>query len=182
MDDNGEFAGTKARSNVDYMLRTAQQSFTQLSVAADQKANILVGILAVMLTIMFTKSDLLADISGTFLVPIACFIVLEVAALILALLVIMPKTIGRPNGRGIENIANPFFFGFFTMYSEEEYLGYLSRRMNDNGSARHLLARDLYQTGFVLRKKYALLKYTYLLAVTGIILLALSTVLSLFIR
>ena len=43
-------------------------------------------------------------------------------------------------------------------------------------------AKDLYQGGSVLRKKYVLLKYTYLLAVAGVALLAFSSVLFLFIR
>jgi hypothetical protein len=101
---------------------------------------------------------------------------LEVAALLLALLVVMPKTVGQLNPLHIENIPNPFFFGFFTKFREEEYLGYLADNLGDDQQARHLLAKDLYQIGIVLRKKYYLLKYTYLLAVAGVVLLAFSTV------
>ena len=162
--------------DVIYTLRTAHQHQSQLLVLADQKANILVGILAVLLTIIFTRANVLTQASGKFLIPIACFIMLEVLALVFALLVIMPKTIGRLHTNRIENIPNPFFFGFFTRFGEEEYLEYLTHRLDDDRSARYLLAKDLYQIGQVLRKKYVLLKYTYVLAVSGVSLLALFTV------
>jgi hypothetical protein len=168
--------------DVIYALRTAHQHQSQLLVVADQKANILVGILAVILTIIFTKADVLTHLSGKFSISIACFIVLEVVALILALLVIMPKTIGRLNTTNIENIPNPFFFGFYTRFGEDEYLEYLSRRLNNDKSARYLLGKDLYQIGFVLKRKYVLLKYAYVLAVVGVILLTSSTVVLLLIQ
>ena len=94
----------------------------------------------------------------------------------------MPKTIGQLNTTKIENIPNPFFFGFFTRFREDEFLEYLSRELNDDKSARNLLAKDLFQIGFVLKKKYSLLKYAYLLTVTGVILLAVITIVSMFIQ
>jgi len=168
--------------NAIYALRTTHQHQSQLLVLADQKANILVGILAVILTIIFTKADFLTNLSGIYIIPIAVFIILEVAALLLALLVIMPKTIGHLHTTKIENIPNPFYFGFFTKFSEDDYVEYLSDTLKDGMSARSLLAKDIYQTGIVLRKKYVLLKYTYILAFVGVLVLASSVVAFLFIR
>ena len=162
--------------DVIYALRTAHQHQSQLLTLADQKANILVGILAVILTIIFTKSEFLTNERDLSIIPIAFFILFEVTALLLALLVIMPKTMGQLNTTRIENIPNPFFFGFFTNFEEDNYLEYLSDRLNDDKSARYFLAKDIYQIGLVLRKKYILLKYTYILAFAGVFLLASSTV------
>ena len=162
--------------DVIYDLRTAHQHKSQLLTFADQKANILVGILAVILTIIFTKSEFLTNERDLSIIPIAFFILFEVTALLLALLVIMPKTMGQLNTTRIENIPNPFFFGFFTNFEEDNYLEYLSDRLNDDKSARNFLAKDIYQIGLVLRKKYILLKYTYILAFAGVFLLASSTV------
>jgi hypothetical protein len=55
------------------------------------------------------------------LIPVAGFLVLELAAFMLAIWVIMPKKIGQFNETGIENIPN-IYFGFFTGFSEDEYL------------------------------------------------------------
>ena len=162
--------------DVIYALRTAHQHQSQLLFLADQKANILMGILAVILAIIFTKADFLSAVGEWLLIPVACFVLLEVAALLLALLVVMPKTVGRMKPLLIEDIPNPFFFGFFTKFREEDYLRYLACNLDTDQQARHLLAKDLYQVGQVLRKKYFLLKYTYILAVSGVVLLAFSTI------
>ena len=132
--------------------------------------------MAVVLTIMFTKAGYFSEVNDYFLIPAATFILIEVAALLPALLVIMPTTKGRLLSPEIENMPNPFFFGFFTRFSEDNYLEYLSGRLKADDSARYFLARDLYQTGCVAGKKYKLLKYAYTLAVTGVVLLAASLV------
>jgi len=135
-----------------------------------------VGILALLITIVFTRIDFLSKLSGMLLIPVAGFLVLELAAFLLAIWVIMPKTIGQFNETRTENIPNIFFFGFFTSFSEDEYLDYLTHRLNGNGSARYHLAKDLYQIGAVLRSKYVLVKYAYSVAILGVILLSASTV------
>ena len=73
-------------------------------------------------------------------------------------------------------MPNPYFFGFFTKFDENEYLDYISGKLKDDKSARELLAKDIYQIGLILRKKYILLKYTYILAFVGVFLLSSSTV------
>ena len=75
-------------------------------------------------------------------------------------------------------MPNPFFFGFYTRFTEEQYLNYLSGKLRNDAESRELLARDLYQTGQVLLKKYKLLKYTYLLAMIGILLLVVATIIN----
>ena len=145
------------------------QTQTQLVLLADQKANILIGVVAIICTIVFTKSDILTTMNGSLLIPFICFLVLEVLAMFLALLVILPKNINRQNLIKLEDASNPLFFGVFTNYSEQEYVDFLINHMNDDQSARTLLATDLYQVGIVLKKKYSLLKYAYSFAVVGVV-------------
>jgi len=164
-----------------HALRTAHQYQTQLIILADQKANILIGIVAIILTILFTRADFLTKIDAWLLIPLAGFVSVEVAALFLALLVIMPKTVGRLKTMHIEDLPNPLFFGFFTKFKEQEYVTYLTNKLDSNLSARELLTSDLYQIGLVLQKKYTLLKQAYSLAVVGIILLIIFTIIFLFV-
>lgn len=166
--------------DVIYALRTAHQNQTQLIILADHKANVLVGIVAVTLTILFTNINFLNDVDHKLSIPLACFILMEIIALFLALLVIMPKTTGRSQTMKLEDIPNPLFFGFFTKFKEDEYVMYLTDKMHDNQSARKFLARDLYQIGVVLKRKYLLLKYAYGFAVAGVVSLLCSTFVLLF--
>lgn len=169
MENEISVAAEKDDHDVIYTLRTVHQTQSQLVLLADQKANILIGIVAIIFTILFTKSDLLTGIEGGLLISFICFFVLEVLAMFLALIVILPKNINKQHSVKLKDVSNPLFFGVFTNYSESEYVEFLTGKMNDNKSARELLATDLYQIGVVLKKKYSLLKYAYYFAVIGVV-------------
>jgi hypothetical protein len=85
---------------------------------ADQKANSLLGVLAVL--------------NISILVTASLFIFLEGAALVLALLVIMPGTVGTRDSREISNIPNPAFFGFFNRVTESDYVRHLTGILCDH--------------------------------------------------
>jgi len=56
-DAAGHFSGIKPRSSVDNLLRTVQQHHVQLSVMADIKANILITISSILLTIAVARAN-----------------------------------------------------------------------------------------------------------------------------
>ena len=164
MDDNGEFAGTKARSNVDYMLRTAQQSFTQLSVAADQKANILIGSTIIMVPLVlgtFTSTQypwtMLALAAST------------ICACAVALLGIMPRLSRTRSGVSFTDGYNPLFFTEITRVKEEEYLEIMQQVMSDDRLIYQSIVRDLYRHGRVLQRKYRYLRLAYRFFFAGLL-------------
>jgi hypothetical protein len=160
-----------ADQDVIHALRTVHQYQMQLIIHADQKANILLGIVAVTSTILITNADFLSELSTGLLVPFAGFLLMEGLAILLALLVVLPKNAEPLKAIKIEDMPNPAFFGFFTQFAEEEYVAFLSSRVNDNRSARTLLITDLYQIGVVLARKYSRLKSAYITAATGFVFL-----------
>jgi hypothetical protein len=161
----------KVSSNVGiYTLRTAHQNQTQLVIMADQKANILIGIAAVIFSILFTNTNFLADIPEKLLMPFTCFLTMELVAIFLALLVVLPKNVIRFKPVNMTNTPNLLFFEAFTNYKEDEYVTSLSAKLHNDQSAIDLLIVDFYRMGIVLRKKYALLKYAYMFAAIGIVL------------
>ncbi len=150
-------------------LRTAHQNQTQLNIMADQKANILIGALVLMYTVVFTRILTLAEYSDQVMVPLAAFIVLEILPLVLTIMVLIPKNIKGVKGIEITDIPNPLFFGFFTHFSEQEYLDYMHKELVDNNNARDLLIKDFYQIGNILKKKYYFLRLAYIFAMIGLI-------------
>ena len=157
--------------DVIYTLRTAHQNQTQHLLLADQKANVLVGIVAVILTILFTRTNFLTSseivIRNAFLV----FVIVELVALVLAILVITPRAVQAGAYQTLDGVPNVLFFGYFTRFSEDDYLGFMERRLSTSGEARKFLIRDLYQIGLVLKRKYRLLKMAYMTTVTGFLFL-----------
>ncbi|MCF6318973.1 MAG: DUF5706 domain-containing protein [Proteobacteria bacterium] len=150
-------------------LRTAHQNQTQLNLMADQKANILIGTLVLMFTVVFTRLLTLSEYNKQTIIPLAVFIVLELIPIVLTTLVLIPRNIKGLKGVPIEEIPNPLFFGFFTSFSEQEYLDFIEKNLCDNQSAQQFLIKDIYQIGLVLKRKYYLLKLAYLSAMTGFV-------------
>jgi len=156
--------------DVIYTLRTANQNQTQLNVMADQKANILIGTMGIMISVLFSKAFTATNISTQMLIPISLFMLMEVSALMFAILVLMPKTVGKIKTTHIDKIQNPLFFGLFTQFPEKEYVDYITQNMDNDISARRFLIHDIYQNGLVLKKKYKLLKLAYIFTVLGVVL------------
>ena len=157
---NSEFSPPEESDDVVVALRTAQQHQVQLNVLADQKANINVGFTLFFVTL--TQSQL-AAIDGQPVIQRAGFalLILTIAiSLLLALIVVLPRT-GKLRIRDPEQMTNPFYFGMFTQLPQAEYVDYLTRLLGDNPTARRLLAADIYQIGTVLKRKYRLLRYSY---------------------
>jgi len=158
-----------------YALRTVHENQTQLVLLADQKANVLIGIVAVILTILCTRANFLTTLDRKVFILLAGALLIELMGVFFALLVLMPNTTNHLSKMKIEEVPNLFFFGFFTGFNVEEYVGHLTHRLNDDYTARRLLATDLYQVGVVLKRKYVLLRYAYIFAVSGAVLLLSST-------
>ncbi len=147
-------------------LRTAHQNQTQLNLMADQKANILIGTLALMFTVVLTRLLTLAD-NQALLVTLVIFMLMQLLPLVLTVMVLIPKNINGKTSADINNIQNPLFFGFFTQYSQQQYSTYMHGLLVDNESARELIINDIYQIGVILRRKYRLLRLAYLSALLG---------------
>lgn len=149
-------------------LRTAHQNQTQLNLMADQKANILIGTLALMFTVVLTRLVTVMD-NRALLVALVVFVLMQMVPLVLTVMVLIPKNIThKPSGQ-INEIKNPLFFGFFSHYSQQQYSDYMRGLLLDNQSARQLIIDDIYQIGVILRHKYRLLRLAYIFALLGVL-------------
>lgn len=151
----------KARSSVDYLLRTTQQNLTQYSIMADQKANIILGISLLMFTVLLS----LIQKSGIHAWSIS-LLFFTVAAAISALLSVNPtlKTKGP-----IKN-PNLLFFGHYSSLTQQDYLERMHHVIKEDASVYDTIMKDIYEHGLVLRaKKYKYLTYSYRFFIAGII-------------
>lgn len=172
LENNGEVSAENfSDRDVIYTLRTACQSQGRLVLLADQKANALIGVMTLIFTILLTKSDYLITLGGCFSVAIVGFMLIELSAVLMALLVILPQTIKRAKVPSLDQVSNPLFFGFFSQFEEGEFCDFMSNRLVNDRAARELLITDLYQVGVVLQRKYHRLRLAYLLSSAGIVLL-----------
>lgn len=159
--------------DVIYALRTAQQHQVQLSLIADQKANIIIGVTMIFLSAI--QSQLFSDDFNNkiYFLPLIVLSVMISISFFTAILVVLPRT-SNQNFKAPEDMPNPLFFGHYASLDETIYSEYMLKTLNNNMTAREMLIKDIYQIGRILKKKYKLLKYSYMFLAVGVLIFVLS--------
>lgn len=163
--------GKPSDRDIIYALRTTHQYQTGLVNLADQKANILIGLSLVSFTIVFTRTSWILEQVGLIRSGVLLFLACQLATVLAAVLVILPKMAPYPKSSSLTTSPNPMFFGFFTQFSQSEFIEFGMERYQVDEDARRSLLRDIYQVGAVLNRKYRILKVAYMLQATSIFLL-----------
>ncbi len=157
------FSGVKGRSSVDNLLRTAQQHHVQLSLMADMKANILITISSILLTIALARSSDPQLRPALLTLAAACLI-----SLVLAIIAVLPTFAQRQSQNVSRNIL---FFGHFADMSEDEYLREMEEVLSSDARLYEVAVRDIHSLGIYLyRKKYRFLRFAYVALLFGFIL------------
>ncbi len=163
MSENSHDHPIKARVSVDQLLRTTQQHHVQLSQMADQKASLLFGIEALILTI--TLRDILTVNFSYWAIVLAVAILISV---IFALLAVMPSV--HPP-KYDPTAPDWLFFSSFAHLTQEEYMDKMWTICEDDTEVYRAIMRDIYNLGQVLYfKKYRFLRISYLVFLSGLIL------------
>ena len=153
----------KARNSVDLLLRTTQQNHLELSVMADQKANIIIAFCSVVFSVSLTQVDNL-DQNWGFLV----LMISSAASMIAAILTLIPR-INVKNHTQSDKDLNPLFFGDFTLFTAEEYMDRMMELVDSDEKVYKTLIKDIYQSGLMLKnKKYRYLRISYLIFFGGL--------------
>lgn len=166
------FGAVPERNTGDVLLRTSQQHHVSLSVMADTKANILITVSSIVLTLVLGKMDE-ASLRPAML-TLGGFILV---ALLLAVIAVLPKY--RPlrlePDADLPPTFNLLFFGHFAELSRERFLAEVAQRMKADGSVYETMAGDLYSIGVYLsRHKYFYLRLSYLFFLGGFVFACLA--------
>jgi hypothetical protein len=160
------FAAVPERSSGDHLLRLVQQHHVQLSTMADTKANIIITVSSIVLTLVLgrvTDPNL-----RTGLIVLGAFTLL---ALLLAILAVLPKYRGSKRITGpLPDGFNVLFFGHFAGLDRERFLEEMAQKMLP-GQAYETVVRDVYSLGLYLaHHKYPYLRLSYLFFLAGFVL------------
>ena len=155
------------------MFRVALRNHITLSDIADTKANILLSVNAIIISMSFsTLIPKLDNPSNDYLlVPSVIFILFTVACMILSIMATRPNvTQGKFTKEDVANKkVNLIFFGNFHKMKLDEFEWGISEMMKDRDYLYGSLTKDLYFLGLVLNRKYGLLRITYTVFMIGII-------------
>ena len=160
------FANVVERSSVDHLFRLMQQHHVQLSMMADTKANIIITVSSIVLTLVLGRVG-----SPDYQASMAVLGAFTLAALLLAILAVLPK---YRRLAALEDILpdgfNIAFFGHFAGMDQARFLRELAARLQP-GRTYETIARDVYGLGtYLAARKYPFLRLSYLFFLAGFLL------------
>ena len=164
---------------VDTIYRVTLRNHINLSSIADGKANMIISINTLVLSILITAGSAGFSMSKTgiqenlvYIIPVLILMVTSLAAITFAVFSAMPKVSGQDFTREDvqDHKVSLLYFGNFLKLGKTEFVDYLRDLKEDQEVLYDDLSRDLYNLGMVLRKKYRLLTYAYRTFVGGLVL------------
>lgn len=170
------FKKNKAKTperGIETMFRVTLRNHITLSNIADTKANILLSVNAIIVSLVLANLiPKLDNPSNTYLIyPTVVFVLFTIAAIILSVLATRPNvTRGQFTKDDVKNKkVNLLFFGNFHRMKLEDFEWAMNEMMQDKEYLYSSMTKDLYFLGKVLDKKYKILRVTYTIFIIGII-------------
>jgi predicted metal-dependent HD superfamily phosphohydrolase len=161
---------------IETMFRNNLRGHLQLSAIADNKANIMLSINAIIISIVL--SNVFVNLSQTmdYIFPTILLLIVCITTMIFATISTMPKvTTGTFTTQDIENkTANLLFFGNFHNMDIDEFQWGMKEMMKDRDFLYGSMMKDFYYLGKVLQKKYKYLRICYLVFMYGLIATVIS--------
>ncbi len=158
------------------MLRLTSANHIRLSEMADSKANILISVNAIIISVILSVLLRKLGEDPYLTIPTLIFLTASVVTIVLAIMATRPKV-----NTGIfneEDVAakktNLLFFGNFHKMEFQAYSNAMKTMMTDADYLYGSMLQDIYVLGTVLGKKYKLLRVAYTLFMIGIIVSVLA--------
>ena len=160
------------------LYRVTLKNHLTLSNIADTKANILLSVNAIIISLALSNLiPKLDNPSNEYLIyPTVIFIVFSVASMVLAVLATRPNvTRGKFTLEDVkQKKVNLLFFGNFHKMKLDDYEWAIGELVKDKDYIYSSLTKDLYFLGLVLNRKYNILRWTYTIFMIGIIVSVIS--------
>jgi len=165
---------------VETMYRTTYRTHINLSSIADNKANIMLSINAIIISIVVSNLATKLDSNPHLIIPTGLLLLVCLLSLIYAIMSTRPKiTEGKFTREDIEDKqANLLFFGnFYNMELRDFHWG-MMEMIKDSDFLYSSMTRDLYYLGIVLAKKYKYLRICYSIFMYGLIIALIAFVIA----
>lgn len=155
------------------MYRVTMQNHLKLSDIADTKANILLSVNAIIISLILSNliSKLDASSNKHLIIPSLILTIFSVVSIVFAILSTRPNiTSGEFTKEEVTSRkVNLLFFGNFHKMPFEQFKWAIGETIQDKTHIYEAMTKDLYYLGVVLHQKYKLLRITYNIFMTGII-------------
>jgi len=170
---------------IDTLYRANYRNHINLSAIADGKANMMISINTIMISVIVTLSGASLSMSKSYIVenlrftvPIFILLLGSLASVVFAVLSARPKiTTKNIDEKKIKkDKLSLLYFGNFLGIPKTGFVDYLKQLKSDQERLYDSMSVDLYHLGEVLREKYKLLTISYNIFMTGLTLTVLAFV------
>ena len=178
--------GVKAKVNkegrgIETLYRSVYGYHMNLSSMADQKANIMISINTIVVSVivtLFGSGYTFAEI-GTFqhvrfVFPMAFLVVSSLISVTFAILSARPNITTKEKFELDNKSSSILFFGNFAQLQINEFVDHIRVLKDQKDELYDSMSVDIYHLGAVLVRKYKLLKWSYNIFMTGLIICAIS--------
>ncbi len=163
---------------VETMFRTSYRTHINLSSIADNKANIMLSINVILISIIMGTLMPQFEDDSNLIIPTVILLLTCLVSMVFAVLATRPKiTEGKFSREDIESRkANLLFFGNFYNMPLDDFQWGVEEMIKDQAYLYNSMTKDLYFLGVVLAKKYRLLSVCYNIFMYGVITAVLAFV------
>ena len=156
---------------IETMFRLTSRNHLQLSAMADNKANILISVNSIIISIIISGLIKTLDNHPHLVIPTYMILTINVITIVFSILALRPNvTKGKFTRKDIEEKnTNLLFFGNFHGMNRTDYKWGMVEMMNDSNYLYSSLIDDIYFLGRVLGKKYRYLRFAYNIFMYGIV-------------
>lgn len=177
--ESGDGTAAKKTSNsaarldrgIETMFKTTSRNHIDLSAMADSKANIMISVNSIIISIVASVLLGKLDTDPHYIIPTVILLGVCLTTIIFAIIATRPKvTSGTFTQEDIEaKKVNLLFFGNFHSVGLENYQRGVTAMMNDSDYLYGSMIKDIYFLGQVLGRKYRYLRYSYNTFMYGLI-------------
>jgi predicted metal-dependent HD superfamily phosphohydrolase len=176
--EKGKVGGVNkaAERGIQTVFRTTSNNHIQLSQMADTKANIMISVNSIIISIMFSVLLGRLEYYPHLAIPTLLLAVVSLLAIVFAVLAIRPSvTSGKFTEDDIrQKQTNLLFFGNFHQMELEEYNWAMNEMLKDRDYIYGSMIKDVYFLGIVLAQKYRYLRISYNIFMYGLIIAVLA--------
>jgi hypothetical protein len=156
-------AHVKRPRAIETMFRSAYRVQMDLTSLADNKANMMISINGIIISIIIAAVAPKLDSNPWLLVPAAVFLCGTLVSIVYAILAARPRVSSAPITLQdlVHSDGNILFFGDFANLTKGDFLEGMRDLIEDQDAVYDEMILNLYGLGSVLRKKFALLQVAY---------------------
>lgn len=171
---------SRPERGIETMFRLTSKNHIDISGMADSKANILISINTIIISVLLGSLMQKLDNNPHLITPTIILLIVTLSSIVYSVLSLRPNiTSGKFSKEDIKNQdVNLLFFGNFHKMGRKDYHWGMNRLMENASFLYSNLIDDIFFLGVVLAKKYNYLRVAYTLFMYGIIISVISFVLA----